>query len=91
MKNSTEHNHDPELAGPLNLKIACLHLRHKLMYCDDRHATPGLVDDSSDTRTFYCVQTQDALGPDDHSVCPQDCTTNRPCYEHPPHADLTNK
>ncbi len=57
---TTTNYNDPEFAEPPNLKVACVHLRHKLMYCDDRHATPGLVDDSSGTRTFYRVQTQQA-------------------------------
>ncbi len=90
INNIEQETNDPELTGPLNLKIACIHLRHKLMHCDDRHATPGLVDDSSDTRTFYCVHTQAALGPDDESVSPDECTPSRTCYQEPPHAKLSH-
>ncbi len=31
----------------IELKVCCQSIRHKLMYVDERHATPGLVDDSS--------------------------------------------
>ena len=27
----------------VNLKPTCLNLRHKLMYCDERHSRPGMV------------------------------------------------
>ncbi len=64
----------------LKLKIACLNIRHKLMYVDDRHATVGLVDDSSDTRVFFCVKTQESLGPDGQAVSPTDCKNSRSCY-----------
>jgi hypothetical protein len=65
---------------PVHLEISCLHLRHKLMYVDERQATPGLVDDSSDTRIFWCVKTQESLGPDAEPVSPGDCTPDRACY-----------
>ena len=64
----------------LNLKTACQSIRHKLMYVDDRHATPGMVDDSSDTRIFFCVKTQDSLGPDGEAVSQTDCKKNRSCF-----------
>ena len=48
----------------VKLQVCCQSIRHKLMYVDERHATPGLVDDSSDTRVFFCVRTQESLGPD---------------------------
>jgi hypothetical protein len=64
----------------LKLEVACQHLRHKMMYVDERQATPGLVDDSSDTRVFFCVKTQDALGPDGEPVSPDDCRDARGCY-----------
>jgi hypothetical protein len=67
---------------PVSLKVTCLHLRHKLMYCDRRHDLPGMVDDSSSTRVFFCVKTQDSLGPDDAPVHPGDCKAGRACYCH---------
>ncbi|MGD9690752.1 MAG: hypothetical protein AB7K52_14620 [Phycisphaerales bacterium] len=65
---------------PVALTITCLHLRHKLMYVDDRHATPGLVDDSSSTRVFLCLKSHDALGPDGEPVSPRLCNSSRPCH-----------
>ena len=65
---------------PVKLQLSCLHIRHKMMFCDARHATPGMVDDSSDTRVFFCVKTQEALGPDGEPVSPTECTGSRACY-----------
>jgi hypothetical protein len=69
---------------PLSLKVCCDHLRHKMMYVDDRQAVRGLVDDSSDTRVFFCIRSQESLGPDGQPVSPGDCTPDRPCYRHAP-------
>ena len=65
---------------PVRLQISCLNMRHKLMYCDERHATPGLVDPHSETRVFFCAKTGDGLGPDDKPVHPEDCHGGRGCY-----------
>lgn len=65
---------------PVTLKVSCLNLRHKMMYVDERQNTPGLVDDSSGTRVFFCTKTQDSLGPDQEPCHPQDCTPSRGCY-----------
>jgi hypothetical protein len=65
---------------PVELRATCRSLRHKLMYVDARQASPGLADDSSDTRVFFCVRTQDALGPDGGAVSPRECTASRTCY-----------
>ncbi len=64
----------------VKLQVCCQSIRHKLMYVDERHATPGLVDDSSDTRVFFCVKTQESLGPDGEAVSPGDCKQGRACY-----------
>ena len=66
---------------PLRLHVTCRHLRHKLMYVDERHATIGLVDDSSDTRVFWCELTQNCLGPDSEPVDEDHCLIGRECYE----------
>lgn len=66
----------------VQLKVACMNLRHKLMYVDQRQSTPGLVDDSSDTRIFFCTATQDSLGPDSEPVTARACHPGRPCYCH---------
>ena len=47
---------------PVKLEKACAHIRHKLMYSETSHAVRGMVDDSSDTRVFFCVKTFEALG-----------------------------
>lgn len=65
---------------PIHLKIACMNLRHKDMYVDERQSVPGLVDDSSDTRVFFCTCTQDSLGPDGAPVSARACKNGRPCY-----------
>jgi hypothetical protein len=64
----------------VRLKPACRHLRHKMMYVDERHSRVGLVDDSSDTRVFFCVLSQDPLGQDGEPVSPDHCTPARGCY-----------
>jgi hypothetical protein len=76
-----DHTNAPDPAErPIALKAACMSLRHKMMYVDERHAVPGMVDDSSDTRVFFCVKTHDALGPDGAAAGPRDCTKARACY-----------
>lgn len=65
---------------PVKLQASCLKLRHKLMYVDQRQCIPGLVDDSSDTRIFFCAKSQESLGPDGEPVGPGDCTPGRGCY-----------
>jgi hypothetical protein len=66
----------------IKLKPTCLHLRHKMMYVDAREQTPGLVDDRSDTRIYFCVKSQESLGPDGESVSPKQCTNSRNCFCH---------
>lgn len=57
-----------------------MRLRHKMMYLDSRQKTPGLVDDSSDTRVFFCTKTHEVLGPDLEPVSPDACQPSRGCY-----------
>ncbi|HMN42649.1 MAG TPA: hypothetical protein PKE29_17550 [Phycisphaerales bacterium] len=67
--------------APLNLRPCCVNLRHKMMYVDPRQATPGLVDDGSDSRVFVCLLTQAVLGPDDEPVAPSLCDSpGRACF-----------
>ncbi|MBX3359643.1 MAG: hypothetical protein KF745_14585 [Phycisphaeraceae bacterium] len=65
---------------PLVLEPTCPHLRHKMMYCDERQSTPGLVDDTSDTRVFFCIKSMDQFGPDGQPVRPRSCQGGRSCY-----------
>jgi len=64
----------------LHLVQTCVNLRHKLMYVDIEHMQPGLVDDSSTTRQYWCQRTQDARGPDGAPVSPQACSASRECH-----------
>jgi len=66
---------------PLNLKPCCVNLRHKMMYVDERQATPGMVDDGSDSRVFLCLLTSETIGPDDLPVGPSRCdSSGRACF-----------
>ncbi len=69
--------------APLELTPCCVNLRHKMMYCDPRQATPGFVDDSSDTRIYLCMESQEVLGPDGRPVSPKACQHGRSCYRAP--------
>jgi hypothetical protein len=64
----------------MNMQPTCRHLRHKMMYVDDAQRCPGLVDDSSDTRVFFCVLSGDPLGPDGQPVSPDECDAKRACF-----------
>jgi hypothetical protein len=64
----------------VNLKPTCLSLRHKLMYCDERHSRPGMVDANSDTRVYMCSETGEPLGPDRQLVHPSECKAGRACF-----------
>jgi len=70
----------PDGVPPIALKPACLNLRHKLMYVDERQQARGMVDDSSSTRIFFCACTHDSLGPDDQPVDARSCDPSRPCF-----------
>ena len=65
---------------PVQLKVCCYNLRHKMMYVDEREDVRGMVDDSSDTRIYFCAKSQESLGPDGTPVHPADCTPSRDCY-----------
>lgn len=67
--------------APLHLKPCCLNMRHKMMYCDPRQATPGLIDAESETRVLLCVLTQEVLGPDDKPVSTHACCAGRACFK----------
>ena len=75
--------------APIKLKPCCVNLRHKMMYCDPRQSTPGLVDDQSDTRVYLCMESQEVLGPDGGTVNPRICQAGRACYQRPVLAPVT--
>ncbi len=64
---------------PVELRVTCLSLRHKLMYVDERQKMPGMVDAESSTRIYFCTKTQEQLGPDDLPVNPEACIPGRAC------------
>lgn len=66
--------------APLEMRPCCLNMRHKMMYCDPRQSTPGMIDARSETRVLLCILTQEVLGPDDKPVTAQGCSPDRPCY-----------
>ena len=66
----------------VRLHVTCLNLRHKLMYIDEQHGVPGMVDTRSDTRVYWCTKSQNALGPDGDAVHPDSCSGGRHCYVH---------
>lgn len=76
----------PQVDRPLTLLPTCMNLRHKLMYCDERHMQIGMVDASSQTRVFFCTKTGESLGPDERPVHPHDCGSGRGCHQSPPMA-----
>jgi len=78
---SGEARHDwRDFDRPPVLRDTCMHLRHKLMLLDERHESAGLVDESSDTRVYWCKKTAEALGPDDRPVDPGSCDRCRACF-----------
>ena len=68
------------MSAVVKLQVSCVNIRHKLMYVDEAQAAPGMVDDTSDTRIFFCIRTHDSLGPDNESVSPKLCHPGRGCY-----------
>lgn len=88
MSNPDVHLDEGERATPLHLVPTCMHLRHKLMYVDARHMTRGLVDDSSETRQYWCMLSQDARGADGAGVTPSMCGSGRPCFHGRPQSTV---
>ncbi len=54
--------------------------RSRLLQQVEELARIGAVDDSSDTRVFFCILSQEALGPDGTPVSPTECTPDRRCF-----------
>ena len=68
--------HDEET---VKLRPSCRHIRRKLMYCDERHAVSEWSI-TPPTPVFFCVRTQDGLGPDEEPVSPEECRFERDCH-----------
>ena len=54
----------------------CKHLRSKEMY----YAAAPYEEDEFSSGIYWCLHTQDAIGPDGHAVDCEECTPGRPCY-----------
>ncbi len=70
------------MARTVSLTVTCDRLRHKMMYIDEAQKRFGAVDDSSDTRVFWCAGTFESRGPDGRPVDPDACRLGRACYCH---------
>lgn len=70
------------MSRTVSLQFACDRIRHKMMYIDEAQKAIGSVDDSSDTRVFWCARTFESRGPDGQAVDPDACRPDRSCFCH---------
>jgi hypothetical protein len=59
-------------------KDRCRLLRSKRMFID---VEPDPTVPSMDSGSCWCVHTQNCLGPDGQVVSPEDCSSERICFE----------
>ena len=80
-------DHDPneELERPKHL---CKHLRMRNEQIPDL-SNDLYLDYHHPYMQYYCSKTIEAVGPDDESVCPEDCTPDRDCFERSIHSPRT--
>ena len=57
----------------------CSKLRTKTMYLNVDYRSEGDEPGCNNTAVYWCLKTQQALGPDDNPVCPEDCRAGRGC------------
>lgn len=57
----------------------CRHLRTKASYVPALRSD-AYMQEQHPTAQYFCLRTLHAVGPDDKSVCPEDCTTRRVCF-----------
>ena len=57
----------------------CGQLRSKKYFMLDRLATSA-EDYIDGANHVWCCETQEVIGPDNHSVSPENCTPGRACY-----------
>ena len=72
MENNQTQN-GPEVAG--SAPVPCRHLRCKEMYYQ------GSTDDEYSSGIYWCVKTQENMGPDGRSCDKCDCGPERACYQ----------
>ena len=59
-------------------ELPCRCVRSKEMYIDSEH-DPTVP--NSHSGLFWCLHSQNCLGPDGQVVTPASCTAGRSCYE----------
>lgn len=63
--------------GVSEIPAPCRHIRSKEMY----HQPAGQPDDEFSSGIYWCVRTQDNLGPDGQSCGKCECGPERACYQ----------
>jgi hypothetical protein len=67
---------NPNAASPTELRPPCQNLRSKEMY----YQSPGEEEDAYSSGAYWCVQTQEAFGPDGQPTGRRVCCHGRNCY-----------
>lgn len=57
----------------------CRHLRTKASYVPALRSETYMTEQHPMAQ-YFCLRTLHAVGPDDKSVCPEDCTSQRICF-----------
>ncbi|MBM3263105.1 MAG: hypothetical protein FJY97_06715 [candidate division Zixibacteria bacterium] len=57
----------------------CQYLRTKAYYTAGKNAST--LTEAAPGRQFWCIRSMRPLGPDDRLVGPNDCTSQRPCFD----------
>ena len=60
-----------------SLPVPCRHLRCKEMF----YQSPGQPEDEFSSGIYWCVKTQENLGPDGQSCGKCECGPERACYQ----------
>ena len=58
----------------------CNHLRTKASYVPALRSETYMQEQHPSAQ-YFCLRTLHAYGPDDKSVCPEDCTSARACFD----------
>jgi len=61
-------------------KQICQYLRTKASYVPSIR-TETYLTESDSTAVYWCIKTMTPIGPDDSLACPEDCKSNRECFE----------
>ena len=58
------------------ISLPCRYMRSKEMYYEE----PGQEEDDYASGAYWCMQTEEAFGPDNDPCDKQDCGPHRSCY-----------